>query len=262
MASDLTSWGAPALFLLVFVAWACGPGEPGGPAADPAEQYAYFPLAIGKSVTYTVDSIRYDPAPDGNIRRDSVRVFLRETITDTLRGNGGQLLFVVERQERRADTAAWALKNVWSAVRTTTQAIRTEDNLRFLRLVFPFDSRTAWDGNVWIDPDQEIEIAGETLRPFANWLYRVDSLDLPGTVGAFVFDSLLVVTETDEDNLFERRLSRAKYAKNVGLVWREQWIMDSQYCNRVPTPPDCATKPWPEKAEKGFIVRQVMLDFN
>lgn len=248
--------------LLLAAIWACSPRETGAPAADPAEQYAYFPLTLGKSLVYRIDSIRYDPAPGGGIRRDSAGIFLRETIADTLRDQTGQLLFVVERWERRADTAAWTLKNVWTAARTTSQAIRTEDNLRFLRLVFPFDSRTAWDGNIWIDPGQEIEVAGEILRPFANWRYEIDSLDQPGVVGAFTFDSLLTVTETDQDNLFERRLSRAKYAKNVGLVWREQWIMDSQYCNQSPPPADCATKPWTEKAEKGYLVRQVLFDYD
>lgn len=250
--------------LLLFLALGfagCSDRQTEQPVMDAAGQYAYFPLRIGKSITYVVDSVVFGTGP-GGVLRDSSRIFLQETVVDTLRDNTGQLIYLVERSERRSDTSAWQLKNVWSAARTTNQAVRTEDNLRFLRLIFPMDERSDWDGNRWIDPQTELVVAGESLRPFSGWRYRVDSLDVSLAVGAFVFDSALVVTETDEENLFERRFSKAVYAKKLGLVRREQWFLDSQYCNRNPAPPDCATKPWEEKAERGFIVKMIVFDFN
>jgi hypothetical protein len=66
----------------------------------------------------------------------------------------------------------------------------------------------------------------------------------------------------DETNAIERRLSRVKYAKHIGVVYRELWILDSQYCNQIPAPADCLTKPWVEKAEKGYILRQVITGYN
>jgi hypothetical protein len=230
--------------------------------SDPEAQRAYFPLQIGRYAEYQVDSVVYDFGPGNNTLRDSSRTFVREEITDTLRDNTGQLLFVVERSERKSDTLPWEIRRVWSAARTHTQAIRTEDNLRFLRLVFPFDRRTRWDGNLWIDDYLDVEIAGERIRPFVGWNYRVDSIDMPGQIGAFAFDSVLVVTEVDATNAIERRLSRAWYAKNIGLVRREQWILDSQYCNQIPAPADCLSKPWEEKAQKGYILRQLILNYN
>ncbi len=100
------------------------------------------------------------------------------------------------------------------------------------------------------------------MRPFTNWHYEVDSIDIPSQIGAFAFDSVLVVTEADDNNVIERRFSRVKYAKHVGVVWREQLILDSQYCNQTPPPVDCVSKPWTEKAEKGYTLRQVVLEFN
>lgn len=209
-----------------------------------------------------MDSIVYDFAPGGGIIRDSSHRLVREVVTDTLRDNTGQLLYSIEHFERPDDTSAWTLRFVCSEARTGTQAIRTENNLRFLKLIFPFDRFSAWDGNLWIDEYREIEIAGERIRPFVNWRYEVDSLDIPAQIGDFAFDSLLVVTEVDETNAIERRLSRVRYAKNIGMVWREQWILDSQYCNQIPAPVDCLNKPWFDKAEKGYILRQVITDYN
>lgn len=241
---------------------ACGERQTAQLPLVVAAQYAYFPLAIGQYVVYQVDSIVYDFAPSGGTVRDSSRTFVRETVTDTLRDQTGQLLYRIERSERRSPSEPWALRRIETAARSASQAIRQENNFRFLRLIFPMDRRSEWDGNLWIDETREIEIAGERMRPFANWRYEVDSIDVAASVGAFTFDSTLLVTEADETNIIERRLSQARYAKHVGLVWREQWILDSQYCNQTPPPADCDTRPWALKAEKGYILRQVVLEFN
>lgn len=247
---------------IVLTISACGDRVTFQPADDTAEQYAYFPLETGKYIIYSVDSIVYDFAAGGGIVRDSSRTYVREVIGDTLRDQTGDLLYTIERFERSSDTDPWILTSIGTASRSAGQAIRTENNLRFLKLVFPMDRRSEWDGNIWIDQNREIEIAGERIRPFTNWHYEVDSIDIPAHIDAFAFDSTLLVTEADDINIIERRYSRVRYAKNIGMVWREQWILDSQYCNQIPPPADCETKPWEEKAEKGYILRQSILEFN
>lgn len=243
--------------------WNCSKlPEPPYVSPDLTAQYAYFPLETGKFIEYTIDSIVYDFGPGGATIRDSVRILAREIVTDTLRDNAGQLLYRIERLERKNAAEPWQFAQNIFAARTSTQGIRTENNLRFLKLVFPFDRRSAWNGNLWIDPYREIEIAGERMQPFVNWRYEVDSLDIPAQIGAFAFDSVLAVTEVDETNAIERRLSRVHYAKHIGVVFREQWILDSQYCNQIPPPADCLSKPWTEKAEKGYILRQIITAHN
>ena len=227
-----------------------------------AEQYAYFPLQIGKYIVYQVDSVVYDFSASGGTLRDSSSTFVRELVSDTLRDQNGQLQYLIERSERKSPNDPWQLRHIGAALRNSSQAIRIENNLRFLKLIFPMDRRSEWDGHIWIDENREIEIAGERMRPFANWLYEVDSIDIQASVGPFLFDSTLVVTEVDENNIIERRLSRLRYAKNVGLVWREQLILDSQYCNQSPPPADCESRPWELKAERGYILRQVVIAFN
>lgn len=251
------------IFFAAVCCWHCAkPAElPFGPA-DPSAQYAYFPLQTGKYIEYTLDSIVYDFGSGGGMVRDSTRILVRETVADTLRDNTGQLVYRIERFERPHDTLPWQFRENIFAARTATQAIRTENNLRFLKLVFPFDRSSNWNGNLWIDQYREIEVAGERIQPFINWRYEVDSLDMPAQIGDFPFDSVLVVTEVDETNAIERRLSRVKYAKHVGIVFREQWILDSQYCNQIPPPADCLAKPWTEKAEKGYILRQIISHHN
>ncbi|MCC6411842.1 MAG: hypothetical protein IT270_09285 [Saprospiraceae bacterium] len=228
---------------------------------DPAAFYSYYPLELGKFTEYRVDSVVYDPSVGDISLRDSSVTYVREVLADTLRDNTGALLYTIERYER-ADSTDWSLKAIWTCAINDVGAIRTENNLRFLKFIFPLDRRSAWDGNLYIDTNQEIEIAGDRIRPFQNWFYEVDSIDVKASVGGFTFDSTLLITEVDETNAIERRLSRVRYARGVGLVWREQWILDSQYCNDTPSPVDCNTKPWQDKAEKGYILRQTLIDHN
>ncbi len=241
---------------------ACGERQTAEPEPFDTSQYSYFPLKIGKFVEYQVDSVVYDFGAGGNIIQDSSQTFSKEIVADTLRDNLGELQYIIERYERSDLSHPWAFKNAITASRTATQAVRTQDNWRFLKLVFPMNRRSEWDGNIWIDDNREIEIAGERMRPFTNWAYEVDSIDVQAFVGQFTFDSTLLVTEADDVNVIERRLSRVRYAKHIGVVWREQWILDSQYCNHIPPPADCETRPWAQKAEKGYILRQTIISFN
>ena len=224
-------------------------------------QVDYFPLHPGHYVVYQTDSLIYDPV-SGGIKVDSTTTFVKELVADTLTDNAGNLLFTIEHYERKALNAPWQLKFISSASSSTGQAILTEMNLRFLKMIFPMDSRSNWDGNLWIDKEREIEVAGERIRPFKNWDYSVDSIDVISQIGQFTFDSTLVITEADNNNVIERRFSRAWYAKHIGLVKKEQWILDSQYCNQIPIPTDCTSIPWEQKAEKGYILRQVVLEYN
>jgi hypothetical protein len=252
-------WILPALIWLT----ACSKRETLPPVADPsAGQFSYFPLEMGHYVVFTADSIVYDFGPGGATVRDSSHTWVKELVGDTLRDNNGLLQYAIERYERKSPADDWQLVSISTAARTATQAIRTENNLRFLRMVFPMNRHSAWNGNLWIDPDREIQIAGENMRPFTNWDYQVDSIDVPFKLPAFSFDSTLVITEADDNNVIERRLSKAIYAKHIGRVWREQWILDSQYCNQVPPPVDCESKPWVLKAQKGYILREVAVEHN
>lgn len=225
------------------------------------DQHTYFPLKIGQTWEYLQDSIVYDIGPSGSVL-DSSQSWVKLSVVDTFQGQMMEQIFIVARFERKKLTDDWVFMRHETAERTATQAIWTEDNVRFLKIVFPFTLRSNWDGNIWIDKNREILLAGERIRPYTNWEYKVDSVDIPAVVGPFSFDSTLLITEADDENIIEKRFSRVRYAKHIGLVWREQWILDSQYCNQIPIPADCETKPWQEKAQKGYILRQTLVAFQ
>ncbi|MEL6865958.1 MAG: hypothetical protein AAFP19_16145, partial [Bacteroidota bacterium] len=68
-----------------------------------------------------------------------------------------------------------------------------------------------------------------------------------------MFDSVATIYQADNENAIELRYSIEKYARNIGLVYREMRILDTQAI---------VDDPWEEKAQKGFIIRQQITRHN
>lgn len=198
----------------------------------------YLRLEVGKFIEYQVDSTVYDPTGDTSVT--TVRSYLRDVIVDTLRDNVGQLLYKTERFHRRDTTAAWDIEKVYTQSIQGNQGIVTEDNLRFIKLAFPIREFNSWDPLVHIDKELIITVAGETLQPFRNnaWRSRILSASEPDTIGNFQFDDVLSLREADTDgeSTIDLRASYEKYARGIGLVFRERWILDTDKCQQECNP--------------------------
>ncbi|MEK7253300.1 MAG: hypothetical protein AAB316_01025 [Bacteroidota bacterium] len=225
--------------------------------ADPFQAdfgYEYFPLEVGKYLIYEVDSTIYDPTGDTAVFFSKTQV--KEEIVDTLSDNLGNQLFKIERFERTADTLPWQVTKVFTASIQNNQAIRTEDNLRFIKMPFPLRDGASWNANIHFDPSLIVTVAGESIEMFKGWSSKIESVGEADTVGILQFPEVVTIRLADEENLIELRRGFEKYAKGIGLVYKELWILDTQCIEQ------CEGQPWEEKAEKGFILRQKLVGYN
>ncbi len=216
--------------------------------------YEYYPLEIGKYWVYSVDSTIYDPTGDSLVTQSHSLV--KEIITDTISDNIGNALYKIEHFERQADTLPWQVTKVLTQSIIDNKGLRTEDNLRFIKLPFPVKENDQWDGNAFFDPLLIVTVAGESIQMFKSWFYKIEQINEQEVIGNYTFPSVATVRQADDENLIELRISREKYAKGVGLVYREMWILDTQCIE------PCIGKTWEEKAEKGFILKQTIIDYN
>ncbi|MEO1435124.1 MAG: hypothetical protein AAFV80_06265 [Bacteroidota bacterium] len=218
--------------------------------------YDYFPQEVGKFIIYQVDSIIYDQQPQGTVI-DTNSIQVREEFVESFIDNSGATIYRIERSERRDANSPWVVRDVWSSSQNETQAIRTEENLRFIKMIYPaLESTDPWDGNAFIDNNTIISVAGESITIFKNWLYQYEAAGIPFTVSGVPFDSTLNVIQANEENLIELRYSKEVYAKDIGMVYREMMILDTQ-CIAA-----CEGLSWEQKAEKGFILKQRIIDTN
>ncbi len=256
------------IVLAVFSAFllSCNKSETEGPVIDDFG-YDFFPLEVGRSWEYEVDSVIYDPAVGGTAV-DSSRAYIRELIADTLHDNTGQIWYRVERYYRRSDTLAWQVEKVLTLSRDEQRATRMEDNLRFTKLVFPVEAGKSWNGNAFFDDTRTVFVAGESISMFRNWQYRILEAGVPATINGMEFNDVIIIQNADNrylNNFLELRLATEQYARNIGLIFREVHIWDTscQVCCGGNTEDGvCQSLPWEERVEKGFSVRQRLIRYQ
>ncbi len=214
--------------------------------------YEYFPLEIGKYKDYQVDSILYDTTGMGVLTRDS-RIYVREMIMDTLTDNLGRTQYRIERFEKKNLADQWEIKDVWTAVRTETQAERIEENLRFIKMVFPLERGAIFNGNAFIDEYSIISVEGEPLEVFKGWESEIDEVGEATAIGNELYEEVTTIIQANSENAIELRSSFEQYANGIGLVYKEQRILDSQNTSPIP---------WEDKAQKGYILTQILIDHN
>ncbi len=224
------------------------------------KDYEYFPLSIGKYITYEVDSITYR-LKESKLIQDSVHFQAKEEIVDTLHDNLGVLNYKIEYFERKDSTQKWQVKKVWRTQRGTTQAIRTEEGFRSIKLVFPLVKKKSWNANIYIDNAAEVTIGDQPIAAFKDWKeLQITDWAKPEKIGTFVFDDILSVnTRIDATNQVELRRLEEKYARGIGLVSKSLSVLDTQCKGELI---QCAAIPWEQKAERGFRLRWTIKGHN
>jgi len=218
--------------------------------------YEYLPLEIGKYRDYKVDSTTYDIGPTGSIIVTNSTTYIRELVADTIIDNLGRPGFTIERYKKEDLEAAWEIKDIWMTIQTATQVESLEENLRFIKMIFPLKAGTVWDGNRFIDETTTVTVAGETVEIFKAWEYEVDFVGEPVAVNNEFYEDAVQIIQADNENLIELRYAKEQYVKDIGLVYKEMRILDTQCIS------DCEGFQWEEKAEKGFILVQSLIDHN
>lgn len=208
-------------------------------------KYSYYPTEIGHSVEYYVDSTYYNPLLPGGKKTVSWQV--KEVIESTFIDLLGREALRIERYVRLYDTVPWVINDIWYAVQEETKLERVEENLRFIRLIFPPQTGSTWHGNVFIP-------ASDTFEFYRDWDYEYLDVDAPYTLSGFDFDSTVTVLEVDDSSAVDRRYSKAIYAKHVGMIYKELhnvWIEDTVIHQGY----------WPGKANRGYTTSIRIKDF-
>lgn len=249
----------PVLYAL-FIAGSCDtePIEP----VDTSEDQAFFPLELNQPLFYTLDSIVLFNTTQG-IVYDTSTAEVRETLVERFVESDGTETFRGERWQRQDENSPWRFVQTYTVSRTATAAFRTEDNLRFTKMVFPIVENETWDGNVAFDERRQIVVGGEFLDVFNGWNYRYTAVgETIGLPTGRTVDNTVRVEQADVNILIDFREAYEIYAPGIGLVERfvDARATQCRVCcgGSNPNTTQCLELPWDEKAEKGFILRQVL----
>jgi hypothetical protein len=230
---------------------------------DPVVDYTreYFPLETGHSITYAIDSIVFDDALTGN-KKDTVSFFIREE-TGAYEINGNDTIYYIRRYRKDDPLDNWRIADVWTSRYNMQEALRTEENLTFRKLLFPLREGRRWIATSYIHPLTTVLIGTENVQAYQEWEAEIEAFDVPDQIGSFTFsgNDIMHVIQTDTDDGLTKRYVMEKYARNIGLVQRIDTILDSK-CLDLPDQSPCIGRPIIEHASKGYILSQVMIDHN
>lgn len=184
----------------------------------------YFPLDTGRYVEYQVQRILYNElVPDV-----SEAFELRELVAATFRDLSGVQAWRIERYKRPNDSRPWVIDSVWVVRAEPARIIRTENNIPFVKMVFPTEFGREWNANV--------------LNNLGEDRYRMTAVDQPFRIGTHTFDRSLTIIQQADSNCIARDVRREVYARGIGLVYKRSEVYgyvdrsdDPRFCQRVIT---------------------------
>jgi hypothetical protein len=192
------------------------------------ETRGFFPIGLGRSVTYDVDSITWS---DFNCTKTTRHLEMQYTVADTFTDNAGRPSYRIDVQQRDNVDSNWKTSQVFYVTPTNTSLLVTMQNLRMEKLIFPVREGVTWYGNKGIDTTDP------SLRQYSGWVYRYSNYLQPYNNGRIDFSNTVTVTaindslnnpETMPGAYAERNVFREVYAYDIGMVYREAtyWTYD------------------------------------
>lgn len=165
--------------------------------------YEYFPLENGSFIIYRLDSLYYNDFTGGI---DTFAYEVKEKVVSTFNDSEGRPTARIERYYRKNSSEEWIIQDVWTANVNNSSAEKTEENQRFVKIVFPAKKNLTWDGNRY--------------NALGKQEYKIVSVHTPVQISNITFDSALVVLQKEDSTLIKKDLMREIFAKNIGLVYK------------------------------------------
>ena len=177
--------------------------------------YDYFPSNKGSFIIYEVDSLYYN---DFTFTIDTFKFQIKEKIADNFTDLSNRLTQRIERFYRKNSNEEWLIKDVWFANQTANTAEKVEENIRFVKIVFPLKKENSWNGNRFnvLGPDE----------------FRLQHCHLPFRIDTKAFDRSVTVIQQNDSTLVSQDKRLEVYGYQIGLVYAER--QQVRFCTTDP----------------------------
>lgn len=164
---------------------------------------AYFPLDSGLTRIYQVDSIYWDPFTGIN---DTVSYLLKEVVADEYIDNEGRFGRRLERYKQNG-TGDWIIFQVRAALKLGNRGETVENNIRYVRIIFPLNEGDTWDINAYNALGNQ---EGECIRQ-----------GTADAIGPLSFSNTCWISGDDEPaTLIGDRFAEERYAVAIGPYYK------------------------------------------
>jgi hypothetical protein len=205
----------------------------------------YFPLQVGKYITYRLDStVPTQFGRDTTVRSYRARDVVEAQIVD---GEGRTSYRIVRSLSNLAGTIPYTPSSTFAATPEKTDWIEyVDNNLRFMKLRFPIIEGFEWKGNSFID----VTSINSQVRYLADWTYIYQNVGQPATINGKTYPNTVTILQRDEvvppgpfnPQFFKQYdYSIEIYAQGIGLIYKN---FDHKVWQPPTPPPDSRAGYW------------------
>jgi hypothetical protein len=182
-------------------------------------------VACGKKPDVTNDDIGFDyyPISEGDY-------FIYDVIDTSFQGSGSFEVSVYQLKEEihepitvseetryqvyryyREPGAEWKTQpdSVWTVFYRGNSVVKVEDNVRFVKLIFPLEVNKAWDGNI-----------SDTENDPMNY-YKLKQVRRPYTYDDRHYSQTVSVEHFNSSSAIDKLYSVEVFAREIGLVYKQ-----------------------------------------
>ena len=183
---------------------------------------SYYPLAIGNSITYLMDSTTYIKFGTEKVIRSYI---VKDVIDSIITDNLGRDSYKIKRKIRNnTDTTLWDELTSYLVTYNDKRLELIEDNQRYLKLMKPIKNNLEWNGNSYINTASNPE-----LQYLDQWKYYYADVGMPFTTSMNTFTETISVIQRNDvvgdtlnkDYYFEINYSKEVYGKGIGLIYKD-----------------------------------------
>jgi hypothetical protein len=170
----------------------------------------YFPGNVGHWISYRVDSLVWDgfyyPDTAHPNYFKTYHYFIKEKVDSIYLDNQNRPTIILGRYKKDSANMNWYSIAAWAVNITPSTVEKVEENVRFIKMVFPVVENKKWNGNAFNTMDEQF--------------YKYKNCFDPYIVGTHSFDSTITVVQ-HVDSIFVWAYKQTEvFAANVGMVYK------------------------------------------
>lgn len=200
------------IFSILFLIFSCDTEK-----SDPDKSgwgMDFFPLEGNSYKIYNVTNINY--SIQGDV--DTVNYLLKEVVADSFLNLNNEYTYLLNRYKKAEPDSDWMIDSVWTANKSEQSVVVTENNIPYVKLVFPIKEGKTWDGNKMNTLDAES--------------YTMQNIGKEGFFAGVQYPTTLTVIHMDNpDTILIRDKRMEVFGKNIGLIYSEK--IQINYCTEL-----------------------------
>jgi hypothetical protein len=197
------------IILSFFLLFACDNRNSNLP--PPQDGGNFFYPNVGQSVVYDVEETQYELTGKFMVKTYQ----LKETNASTFKDAEGKEALRIERYRRESDAQKWVIDSIFIAKKEIDKALKTENNVTYIKISFPIKEGLKWNGNAY--------------NSFGNDTYELKRVNQPFQTNGQKFENTVSVIQQNDSTLVDLKRRVEVYAAGVGMIYQEK--INVSYCN-------------------------------